>query len=426
MLSAGARTHVGRVRSNNEDALVWRADEGLFAVVDGMGGEAAGEVAAAIAVECLGAVPNTRRTAGEALLVEAMRNARARILAESARDPARAHLGAVASAIRFEDDGRHIALAHVGDTRVYRVNRHGVTQLTHDHVAAAAAGARKAAVARDLGRADLPEPWVDTARVPVEPGELLVLCSDGLYDPVPQEELAAELLRLWEAKADGDAAAARLVGLALARGGPDNVTVVAVRVGRWRRGRGRARLGVAATLALLAGLGALALAVGVGTRPRSEGVLPEQLSRPLELSAPVLVTLPDGAATRVEAGGTLDTRGVTLVGTTWTVDLAPGTSARLRLSAVELTGALTVTLGEGARLELAGARVRAGSILVRGEGSFTCTDSLFASRDLQVAVSEVGGAGCLQAADEGAVPWPPPAPPPADPPPAPTPSPPVP
>lgn len=374
MLTAAARTHTGRVRANNEDALVCRPAEGLFAVVDGMGGEAAGEVAAAITAEALAAVPNQRRQAGEALLGAAFRAARGRILAESARTPAHANLGAVATAVRLEDDGRHVTVAHVGDTRAYRVDRHGITQLTHDHVGAPSAPGKKAAVSRDLGRADLPEPWLDTVRVAVQPGDLLVLCTDGLYDPIKQEELAEELTRLWSGKVAVEEAANKLVGLALARGGPDNVTVVVVRVARWRRRGGVRRLGAPAAVGLFALVGALALGAGLW-RNRHLPPLPDEVRRSTHVSEPELIVLPGVAHTRVAARQTLQLRGVLVSAEAWTIDLADGAILDLSLAAISLEGPLTVNLGPGAHVSLHDARVGATTITLSGGGSVSCRDS---------------------------------------------------
>ena len=378
MLTAAARTHVGRVRSGNEDALVCRPGEGLFAVIDGMGGEAAGEVAAAIAAESLAAVPGTRRHSGGAVLTAALRAARARILAEAARDPTLARMGAVATAVRVDDDGRHVTVAHVGDTRAYRVDRTGVTQLTRDHVADANGPGKKPAVARDLGRADLPEPWVDTARAAVSPGDLLVLCTDGLYDPVSAEELTTELTQIWSSTTAVDEAANRLVGLALARGGPDNVTVVVIRIGRFRR-RGRIRrLGVPAAIALLGLVGAMALVAGFW-RSRHLPPIPDEIRRTKTVTDPALLVLPSGAQTRVAAGQTLTLRGVTVSADGWTVNLAEGATLDLRLAAVTIEGPLTVTMGAGAHVSFEDARLSAGTVVITGSGSARCADSVLRS-----------------------------------------------
>ena len=94
-LDGAARTHPGKQRTTNEDALVCRPAAGLFAVVDGMGGEEAGEVAAAIAVAAIAEVPDLADLAGETVLSQAFHTARERILAEADSDPTKEGMGAV-------------------------------------------------------------------------------------------------------------------------------------------------------------------------------------------------------------------------------------------------------------------------------------------------------------------------------------------
>jgi protein phosphatase len=168
-IEAAARTHAGRVRTTNEDAWVSRPAAGLFAVVDGMGGEACGEVAAAIAVQALAEVPDLPGLAGETILAQAFTAARERILAAADEDPEKEGMGAVATAVRFDDGGGELSVAHVGDSRAYLVGVAGVRVLTHDHLAEGRPGTKRQ-VARDLGRRDLRGEWVETSRVRVAAG----------------------------------------------------------------------------------------------------------------------------------------------------------------------------------------------------------------------------------------------------------------
>lgn len=365
MLNAAARTHAGRVRPQNEDALVCRPEQGLFAVVDGMGGEAAGEVAAAIAAAAIAAVPDERRRPSETVLVEALRRAREQILAEQRARPEHGSMGAVATALRFEDDGRTVGVAHVGDTRLYLVSEGRARQLTEDHLAA---GVGKRPVARDLGRRELPDPWVATGRYRVRRGDLLVLCTDGLYDPVGDDALAGELVRHWQERTDADAVAAKLVALALARGGPDNVTVVAVRVGPFRRGRSR-RLGLLTSLGLFAVL--LGLAAGVAAYRRGSGAetLPARVTGVRELARVDRYALAPGAALEVAPGAALTLRGAALDGVDWTVRLGEGAVLTLDRSVVTLRSGWTVELGPGAELFVRDTRLEAGAVTVRADPS---------------------------------------------------------
>jgi protein phosphatase len=257
-LSASSRTHQGRIRTNNEDAFVCKTEAGLFAVIDGIGGEEAGEVAADIAAKSISAISNRPSQRGEQLLKAAFHEARRKILAHAKTLPEGAP-GAVATAVRLEDNGKTVVIAHAGDTRCWQLKNSKLTRLTVDHVQPVPGKPGKAAVARDLGRADLPEDWVELKRVAVEPGELLLMASDGLYDVVPEEELEAELNRLHDTPVD--AITSRLMGLALARGGPDNITIIAVRIGYFRRRRLPARLGIGITLGVFVLL--LLLAAGI-------------------------------------------------------------------------------------------------------------------------------------------------------------------
>lgn len=382
-LNASARTHAGRVRPQNEDAAVCRPEHGLFAVIDGMGGQEAGEVAAAIAAAALSEVPNVPGLASETVLVAAMKEARTRILHQADKQVDQRDMGAVATAARIEDNGRSVAIAHVGDTRAWLVNRKGVRQLTTDHVAE---GAGKRPVARDLGRRTMDGEWVETNRFPVGRGDLLVLASDGLHDPVPADELAAELQRLWREGADADAVTSRLVALALARGGPDNVTVVATRISPFRRGQSRRRLSPVLTVALLAVLIALVVSSLYGRTPSPVLELPDRVSAQTLFTSPATVTAEAGKVTTVADGGSLLLRGVRVTGVDWRVEVGAGAQLTIDLTAFDLTGAFTVLLAKGASLHVVDSRVSAGAIRVVSEEGSTVSLN-------HVSLTTLGGPG---------------------------------
>ncbi|MES2638192.1 MAG: PP2C family serine/threonine-protein phosphatase [Myxococcota bacterium] len=364
MMSASARTHAGRVRPHNEDAAVCRPEQGLFAVIDGMGGQEAGEVAAAIAAAALAEVPNLPRLTSETVLTAAMKEARARILRQAELDPTQKDMGAVATAVRIEDNGRSVGVAHVGDTRAWLVNGKGVRQLTHDHVAADNGGPNKRPVARDLGRKTMEGDWVETGRFPIARGDLLVLASDGLHDAVPAEELAAELARLWREGGDADAVSARLIALALARGGPDNVTVVAVRIGRFRRGRSPRRLGFAVTVVLFLAMATLAGVTLFGRRIPPVVQLPDQVAVATHYGTTTQVRVEAGKVTQVTSGTVFEVRGTQVRGIDWRVEVAKGATLSLQLTTVELEGAFIVELAEGAKLLMGDSRVSANSVRI--------------------------------------------------------------
>jgi PPM family protein phosphatase len=230
-LRAAARTHPGTVRAANEDAFLCRPDLGLFAVIDGMGGQKAGRHAAELAREAL-------LDAGEP--ARGLLKASERIRAAAAAHSDLAGMGCVASALRI--DGGKAVIAHVGDTRVYLAGAAGCEQLTRDHTVAASEQERldiphhragtlpgRNQVTSDLGGEHAGENWFDRLEVLLEPGALLLLCSDGLPAAVGADELYERLRASRRAAAPPEALADELILRALERGARDNVTAVVVR-----------------------------------------------------------------------------------------------------------------------------------------------------------------------------------------------------
>lgn len=371
-LDAAARTHTGSVRTANEDAYVCRPQAGLFAVIDGMGGQEAGEVAAAIAAAALADVPNTPQLTSETVLAEALRAARDRILGEVTAHPEWEGMGAVATAIRLDDDGKRVALAHVGDTRAYLVSAAGLRQLSRDHLGPAPDGAGKRRVSRDLGRRDLDENWVETSHVAVSAGDVIVLASDGLTDVVANDALAAELTRLRRENATAEAIAARLVGLALAGGGPDNVTVVVVRVGSFRRGRPALPIWPAA-LVVSVGFTAIALAWALTHVGHKPAVLPTEVFEALTLDAAASIRVPPGSHTTVHPGATFVVRGTELIGGDWTITIQDGATFTLDRNVADLDGALRIDGAGAAQVLVRDLRVESGKVIVSGPATTTFT-----------------------------------------------------
>jgi PPM family protein phosphatase len=226
------RTDTGRQRHANEDA--YYAVAPLFAVADGMGGAQAGEVASKIAAEAFGESDN-RGEAPEGFLREVVRTANDRIHQLAERDASRSGMGTTLTAALLGDD--EVSLAHVGDSRAYVFRDRELKRLTSDHSlveelrrqgrlteAQAEEHPQRSIITRALG----PEPdvEVDTMTVPARPGDVFVLCSDGLTTMVPEARIA----RILERSRDLDSAVARLIREANEGGGRDNVTVVAFRV----------------------------------------------------------------------------------------------------------------------------------------------------------------------------------------------------
>jgi protein phosphatase len=237
-LQAFGLTHPGLVRAVNEDAYLVDAGLGLFAVADGVGGHAGGEIASRLALDALRTGLGDPSLPGAAglRLVAAVEHANARVHAAAGADRAWAGMATTLTAMLVQ--GNAAAIAHVGDTRAYRLRGRRLDQLTEDHTLVAAyvqAGtmtAEEAAVSRlrnvilrAVGSDEVVE--VDTSLVAVEPGDTFLLCSDGLHGVVGDGEIAEVIL----AEPDLTAAATELVERANDGGGPDNVTVVLARIG---------------------------------------------------------------------------------------------------------------------------------------------------------------------------------------------------
>ncbi|MCS6801657.1 MAG: protein phosphatase 2C domain-containing protein [Chloroflexota bacterium] len=239
-----AKTDPGRSRGHNEDYVghrVERRENGtflaVFVVCDGMGGHPAGEVAAAIgATTILEAAFRLDAAPPRDRLRHAVLAANAAILQEGGRDPAKRGMGATCVAALLA--GERLVIAHAGDCRGYLVSPTAIRRLTADHswvgeqVRAglltewqAQASPYRSVVTRALGLDPLLEPEVREERLGRE--EVLLLCSDGLWDVVNDDEMQAVIA----AAPSLSAAADRLIDLANERGGPDNISVLLARQG---------------------------------------------------------------------------------------------------------------------------------------------------------------------------------------------------
>jgi serine/threonine protein phosphatase PrpC len=238
-----ARTDLGRVRENNEDYIAYDARLGCAVLADGMGGLRAGEVASATAVavimeQLIGQAGGTGRGNGTtptaALLRDALgaANRRVRALAESRRDYAGMGTTVVIGALH---DGRFVA-AHVGDSRAYRFRGGELARLTDDHSLVqqlveqgilspdeARRSPNRNIVTRAVGIEDEVEP--DVTEVDARDGDLFLLCSDGLTDMVDDPTIARCCA---EFGSDPNQIVDALIEAALAGGGFDNVSVVAL------------------------------------------------------------------------------------------------------------------------------------------------------------------------------------------------------
>jgi serine/threonine protein phosphatase PrpC len=227
------RTDVGRQRSANEDSLVLRPP--FFAVADGMGGARAGEVASAIAAEAFEGA-SASGEAAEAQLGKILREANRRIYDLAVSDESHRGMGTTLTAAKVHDG--EVSIAHVGDSRAYRMRDGELEQITRDHslvaelersgqitAEAAEHHPQRSIITRALG----PEPDVDvdTYTLSAREGDVFLLCSDGLTSMISDDEVAA-ILRTADSL---DQAADGLIKAANQSGGRDNITVVLFRLG---------------------------------------------------------------------------------------------------------------------------------------------------------------------------------------------------
>jgi protein phosphatase len=234
------------VRTNNEDFAGVVAPDGpestwdrspIFVVADGMGGHASGEVASSLAVTV--ALDSwASGPPGANALRGALRSANLAVF-DMANKPEHRGMGTTITALCFE--GGQAAVAHVGDSRAYLVHDSVCTQLTSDHSRVAEMvrmrmlAPEKAAdhplrsqLTRSLGSEPLVQ--IDLVRQAVVRGDVVMLCSDGLWDLVSRTEIADAVAPLQSEHEEARGAASNLVDLALSRGAPDNVTAVVVAV----------------------------------------------------------------------------------------------------------------------------------------------------------------------------------------------------
>jgi protein phosphatase len=250
-VQVSGKTDVGLVRPGNEDYLLIDREHNVFAVCDGMGGHKAGEVASQTAAETIQAVFAEFRdevradpdldldqpvpSRGE-LLLKGIRLANRAIFNHASKDPDRSGMGTTVVALALEDD--IMSIAHVGDSRAYRLDEDRLVPLTSDHSWVAEMKKRqeisdeeavnmvgKNVITRALGVRENVE--VDYRLMKVEPGQIYILCSDGLCGFVPDDEIFPVA---YAARKSTDHLVKDLIQLANDRGGQDNVTVIALQI----------------------------------------------------------------------------------------------------------------------------------------------------------------------------------------------------
>jgi protein phosphatase len=236
ILRVGSATDVGMVRKNNEDDLL--VADPVFAVADGMGGHAGGEVASRTAVEALERAFAERPHTVDGL-IEAIEDANRAVFTRAVDDPDLRGMGTTLTvlAVVVEEGEEHVAIANVGDSRVYLLRDGELGMLTDDHSVAeqlvregrltpeeAAVHPQRHVLTRVLGIGE--DVAVDAYPILPYRGDRFLLCSDGLINEVSEAQIGSLLRRL----ADPGEAARELVNAAKANGGHDNITVVVVDV----------------------------------------------------------------------------------------------------------------------------------------------------------------------------------------------------
>lgn len=235
-LSFAGDSDVGCVRTSNQDSYHIDPDGRFFVVADGMGGHAGGEEASRITTESIGAYLSLewgKNLSPQELLQQAVSKANQAILHDQSIHPVRGDSGTTVVVVMFIDEQPWVC--HIGDSRLYRLRGPRLEQVSEDHTWIARAvqtGAVSSDEARNhpwrhmllqcLGREDIKE--VTAEKVDFQPGDRLLLCSDGLTEELTDERIASQL----KANRSCHKAAEALIKAAKSHGGRDNVTVVVI------------------------------------------------------------------------------------------------------------------------------------------------------------------------------------------------------
>ena len=248
-LDSAGRTHVGMKRAHNEDSLRLCREQNLFIVADGMGGHASGEVASQMSVETLAEFfrateeddeitwpykVDKERRYDENRVITGIKLSNRRIYESASRDSRLRGMGTTIVATFFTQDACYIG--HVGDSRVYRYRNGKLVLLTEDHSLLndyikmrqltpeeIEAFPHKNVIVRALGMKETVQ--VDVMQERPEPGDIYLLCSDGLSGMIRDETMESML----DANGDLDAQCQQLIDAANRAGGTDNITVILIR-----------------------------------------------------------------------------------------------------------------------------------------------------------------------------------------------------
>jgi serine/threonine protein phosphatase PrpC len=234
-ISQAGATDVGLQRSHNEDAILIDAERGVFGICDGMGGHASGAVASQLAIATIAEVLARGPANDQELLVGAILAANQVVYERSAADPECHGMGTTVVGIRFDGDRLHVC--HVGDSRIYLLRGGQLFQITRDHslinlyadhpdLVGKLGPAHSNIIVRAIGLREIVE--VEHSVLPLEDGDLFLLCSDGLVD-MAEDWMVREILTTGESLED---TVATLIRAANNHGGADNVSVILARAER--------------------------------------------------------------------------------------------------------------------------------------------------------------------------------------------------
>lgn len=244
-VNAEGLTHVGQIRSSNQDALLLDSEDGLYIVADGMGGHVGGEIASKLCVDEIRNFLSRHRDQLASsdivhpdqriskMLSDAINHASTKIYERAIENPHLRGMGTTATLCQLV--GNHAYIAHVGDSRCYLIRCGFIYQMTNDHslvseqVRAGIITKEEAAshhlrnvITRSVGYQE--EEEVDTTCFILESNDLIILCSDGLYTKLSDKEISDI------ATTSGPNAVQKLVEIANDRGGEDNITVILTQI----------------------------------------------------------------------------------------------------------------------------------------------------------------------------------------------------
>ena len=242
-------TDTGRARSHNEDAISWNAESGLALLADGMGGHNAGDVASRMCIEqltellipalgkALRLTPNKGKSKHATLVYRAVSKANAAIFTEASVNADRQGMGTTLAMVLFYND--KVVVAHVGDSRVYRLRSRQLEQITADHslvrelLEKGVISAEEVennpyshVITKAVGNRD--KVVAEVQELDAEPGDVFLLCSDGLTDLVDDAAIEDTLVA---AAGNWASAAQHLIDLANHQGGKDNISAVVAALG---------------------------------------------------------------------------------------------------------------------------------------------------------------------------------------------------